>query len=100
MPIYEYRCLKCGHQFEQLQKINSDDLVVCPKCKAPKLQRLISHTSFQLKGSGWYATDYKDKKKVDKKTENNGNKEAKKEKPVAPTATTKDTESEIKTDKK
>jgi|GEM_PF-439183 len=61
MPIYEYQCLKCGNKFEHLQKIHEDDLTVCPNCQAPKLQRLISNTSFQLKGSGWYVTDYKNK---------------------------------------
>lgn len=61
MPIYEYKCLQCGYQFEHLQKINEEDLSICPKCKAPNLTRLISNSSFQLKGSGWYATGYQNK---------------------------------------
>lgn len=90
MPIYEYKCLKCGHQFENLQKVNSDDLIICPKCKAPKLQRLISNTSFQLKGSGWYVTDYK-------KSGSTTN-SVKKDKKGSAAATTKTTDN--KTDKK
>ncbi len=56
MPIYEYRCSKCG-EFEATQKIKDKPLSRCPTCKG-KVKRLISNTSFQLKGSGWYATDY------------------------------------------
>jgi len=56
MPIYEYRCSKCG-DFEVMQKITDKALNKCPKCKA-KVHKLISNTSFQLKGSGWYITDY------------------------------------------
>jgi putative FmdB family regulatory protein len=56
MPIYEYRCEKCG-DFEEMQRITDPPLARCPKCRA-KIRRLISSTSFQLKGSGWYVTDY------------------------------------------
>jgi len=56
MPIYEYRCEKCG-DFEQTQRISDPPLTRCPTCRR-KVRRLISHTSFQLKGSGWYVTDY------------------------------------------
>src|SRR5213080_7872 len=56
MPIYEYRCAQCGI-FEEVQRITDQPLERCPKCRR-KVQRLISSTSFQLKGSGWYATDY------------------------------------------
>jgi putative FmdB family regulatory protein len=62
MPIYEYQCKKCRHKFEQLQKITEKPLRVCPKCKKLQLVKLVSNTSFQLKGSGWYVTDFKDKK--------------------------------------
>jgi putative FmdB family regulatory protein len=60
MPIYEYRCEKCGKTFELLQKIEEAPATQCVECGG-KLQKLISQTSFQLKGSGWYATDYKNK---------------------------------------
>jgi len=56
MPIYEYRCDNCG-VFEFSQRITEDPLKKCPTCKG-KVRRLISNTSFMLKGSGWYATDY------------------------------------------
>ena len=58
MPIYEYACATCGHQFEEWQKITDKPVKVCPKCKAKKVQRLISQTSFSLKGSGWYSDLY------------------------------------------
>jgi len=56
MPIYEYRCEKCG-DFERTQRITDAALQRCPTCRR-KVRRLISNTSFQLKGSGWYVTDY------------------------------------------
>jgi putative FmdB family regulatory protein len=56
MPIYEYNCKKCG-VFEVTQRITESPLAECPTCGSP-VSRLISHTSFVLKGSGWYATDY------------------------------------------
>jgi putative FmdB family regulatory protein len=56
MPIYEYSCPKCG-EFEMTQRITEGPLKKCPTCKS-KVRKLISSTSFQLKGSGWYATDY------------------------------------------
>ncbi len=57
MPIYEYECSKCGHVHEIMQKISDKPLIKCPLCSG-KLQKLISQSSFHLKGSGWYATDY------------------------------------------
>jgi putative FmdB family regulatory protein len=56
VPIYEYECAKCG-EFEITQRITDPTLKKCPTCKG-KVKRLISTTSFQLKGSGWYVTDY------------------------------------------
>ncbi len=57
MPIYEYRCEKCRHQFDLLQKITDEPVEKCPECGGP-VSKLISSTSFILKGSGWYVTDY------------------------------------------
>lgn len=62
MPIYEYQCTSCGCRVEMMQKITDESLQTCPSCKG-QLRRLMSLTSFQLKGNGWYATDYKDKDK-------------------------------------
>lgn len=56
MPIYEYACKKCG-EFETMQKITDAPLTKCPTCSG-RVSKLISNTSFQLKGSGWYVTDY------------------------------------------
>ncbi|HUI26003.1 MAG TPA: zinc ribbon domain-containing protein [Candidatus Kryptonia bacterium] len=56
MPIYEYQCPKCG-RFELMQKVSEPALKRCPTCKT-KVSKLISNTSFQLKGTGWYVTDY------------------------------------------
>ena len=57
MPIYEYRCSSCQDDFEVTQKITDAPLSECPKCQG-RLEKLISHSSFVLKGSGWYMTDY------------------------------------------
>ncbi len=57
MPIYEYGCEKCGSHFEVIQKFSDKPLKFCSNCKG-RLTKLISQTSFQLKGSGWYVTDY------------------------------------------
>ncbi len=57
MPIYEYQCSKCGEVFEAFQKFTDDPLTECKFCKG-KVEKLISQSSFQLKGSGWYLTDY------------------------------------------
>lgn len=61
MPIYEYRCKKCGKEFEVFQGITSPDVKTCKFCKGP-VCKLISLSSFSLKGTGWYATDYGGKK--------------------------------------
>jgi putative FmdB family regulatory protein len=58
MPIYEFRCDPCAHAFEELRAITETTVPACPRCGA-MTRRLISATSFVLKGSGWYATDYK-----------------------------------------
>ncbi len=58
MPIYEYACEKCKREFEVEQRITDDPLKSCPKCRSRKVKRLISRTSFVLKGSGWYSDLY------------------------------------------
>ena len=59
MPIYEYRCSSCGHKLESLQKFSDAPLLACPACHADALVKQLSAAGFQLKGSGWYATDFK-----------------------------------------
>lgn len=74
MPIYDYACEKCQHQFEVEQRITEDPVKVCPACRSRKVKRLISLTSFVLKGSGWYSDLYSssDAKKPEKKPEGGG----------------------------
>jgi putative FmdB family regulatory protein len=59
MPIYEYRCASCGHQQEFLQKVSDAPLTVCTQCGKPTFSKMVTAAGFQLKGSGWYATDFK-----------------------------------------
>lgn len=61
MPIYEYECKQCGHRLEMIQKFNEAPLTRCPECGKNTLQKCVSLPSFQLKGSGWYETDFKNK---------------------------------------
>jgi len=87
MPIYEYQCLKCG-VIEVTQRITEKPLAKCPTCKS-KIKKLISNTSFQLKGTGWYITDYA------RKGQSNG--EAKSEKSSKSSSTsTSEAKSEVK----
>ncbi len=85
MPIYEYRCSSCGHEKEALQKLADAPLTECAACGKNTLRKLISAAGFQLKGSGWYATDFKggtkpvpgeDKSKSAAKDETGGKKES------------------------
>ena len=59
MPIYAYRCTACGHAKDVLQKISDPVLSTCPACGAQSFQKQLTAAGFQLKGSGWYATDFK-----------------------------------------
>ena len=61
MPIYEYKCRKCGKEYEMFQGITEPAATTCKYCKGP-VTKLISRSSFHLKGSGWYVTDYGGKK--------------------------------------
>lgn len=65
MPIYEYECTSCHHHFDLMQKISDPPAKQCPKCFENAAIRLVSAAGFQLKGSGWYATDFKNKTKAE-----------------------------------
>jgi putative FmdB family regulatory protein len=96
MPVYEYACEKCKHEFEAEQRISDDPIRVCPKCRARKVKRLISRTSFVLKGSGWYSDLYASpgaKKEGDAKPGDTGDK-------AAATDAKPETKSETKSDPK
>jgi putative FmdB family regulatory protein len=72
MPIYAYRCDSCGHQKDVLQKLSDPGLTVCPACGAATFAKQLTAAGFQLKGSGWYVTDFKggsSAKKADAKTD-------------------------------
>lgn len=69
MPIYEYRCTACGFQKEYLRKHSDEPLTDCPECGKPTLDKMLTAASFQLKGSGWYSTDFRNKPKSAVKTE-------------------------------
>ena len=66
MPIYEYACPKCRHEFEAEQRITDDPIRTCPECRSRSVKRLISQTSFVLKGGGWYNDLYSSTGGVDK----------------------------------
>ena len=69
MPVYEYQCTECGQIQEAFQKISDPPLKTCSHCKG-QLKKLISHSTFHLKGSGWYVTDYGGAKTGTKKKNN------------------------------
>jgi len=81
MPIYEYQCKTCG-EFEVMQKITDRALSRCPTCRG-KVTKLISNTSFQLKGSGWYITDYGKSKSEGKASSSEAKSETSSDKPAA-----------------
>ena len=86
MPIYEYSCKKCGKHIEVIQKFSDKLLRTCPDCKG-RLSKLISRTSFQLKGTGWYVTDYArktEKKQKPSESKPDSNTDSKSEKPKKP----------------
>ena len=93
MPIYEYECQKCGGRLERIQKFSDPILTECPKCKG-RLKKLISNTSFVLKGTGWYVTDY-----ARKDSGGNGKKEKPAEKAAKPGAEPKKQAKSEKTEK-
>ena len=68
MPIYEYRCSSCGHQQEFLQKLSDATLTVCTACGKPTFSKMLTAAGFQLKGSGWYATDFRNSGAAPSKT--------------------------------
>lgn len=86
MPIYEYECRKCHAHTEVMQKISDKPLTKCRKCGG-RLDKQWSSTSFQLKGSGWYATDYAGKKSEAKEEQPVASKDDKKEEKPAPAKT-------------
>ena len=85
MPIYEYRCGACGFQKEFLQRLNEKPLAVCPECGKRAFNKMVTAAGFQLKGTGWYATDFKggSSAKTDKARTKKDKTSTKPEKPAA-----------------
>jgi putative FmdB family regulatory protein len=92
MPIYEYRCSSCGHQQEFLQKVSDAVLTVCTACGKPDFSKMLTAAGFQLKGSGWYATDFKSKPSQPAAAKSEG------DKPAGSTETKTETKSDGKTE--
>ena len=80
MPLYEYQCKKCGHRFEKIQKFSAKQVKKCPECGGP-VEQTISAPAVQVKGSGWYVTDYDRKSQTasDAGSKDKESKETKKE---------------------
>jgi putative FmdB family regulatory protein len=57
VPLYEYKCRKCGHRFEKIESVNAAETKKCPRCRA-KAERMVAAPAIQFKGKGWYVTDY------------------------------------------
>lgn len=68
MPLYEYKCAKCGHRFEKIEPYNASEIKKCPKCGG-KAERQIAPSAIQFKGTGWYVTDYAGKGSAAKSNE-------------------------------
>lgn len=93
MPIYEYRCQVCHHEFERMQKFSDPPVAECPTC-AGSVQKLISRSAFHLKGSGWYVTDYaRNGGKKDESTDKSASEKPTGEKSTAEKSTSEKSES-------
>lgn len=79
MPIYEYRCASCGFEEEYIQKVSATPLTNCPKCGKATFKKKLTAAGFQLKGSGWYATDFKSSGSKPKEAKSTGTSETKSE---------------------
>jgi len=86
MPIYEYKCSKCEHQFEVIQRFSDNPVESCPECNEKPVKKLVSAPSFRLKGGGWYETDFKTGSK--KNIVDNKDKDDKSKQPKEKTKTT------------
>lgn len=89
LPLYEYRCVKCGHRFEKIENVSASERKKCVKC-GNKAERLVAAPAIQFKGSGWYVTDYAGKKTGAPSNENSGDSSA--SKPQEKTAESKTSE--------
>ena len=86
MPLYEYRCESCGHQFEVIQKFSDAHVDVCPNCKSGPVVKLLSSPAIQFKGSGFYITDYARKDSGSKEAGKEAGKDSSKDKDTGKSA--------------
>jgi putative FmdB family regulatory protein len=100
MPIYEYRCSACGFQKEYLQKVSDAPPVTCPECGKESLAKMVTAAGFQLKGSGWYATDFKGSVKTAKAGETAGADTKPESKSDSESGPKSDVKSDVKSDTK
>lgn len=77
MPLYEYKCRKCGHRFEKIESFSASTVKKCPKCGA-QAERMVAAPAIQFKGSGWYVTDYAGKNAAKSSGESSDSKPAEK----------------------
>lgn len=83
MPIYDFQCSACGHQDEMMRKASAENTMQCPACSKETFTKMLSAPSFQLNGTGWYATDFKNNNKAASQTSAKPETEAKTEEPAA-----------------
>jgi putative FmdB family regulatory protein len=100
MPIYEYRCASCGHELEALQKFSDAPLTTCPACHAEQLVKRVSAAGFQLKGTGWYVTDFRSGAKAAAKDAKSNGDAATGEKPKGDGGGKTETKTEAKSEAK
>ncbi|HZA95523.1 MAG TPA: zinc ribbon domain-containing protein [Burkholderiaceae bacterium] len=101
MPIYAYKCAECGHQMDVIRKVSDPPLTECPSCGRSALVKQVTAAGFQLKGAGWYVTDFRDQGSGKKKDEAKTDDKAATEQPADAKAETKsDTKADGGTDSK
>jgi putative FmdB family regulatory protein len=97
LPLYEYKCVKCGHRFEKIEGLGASETKKCPKCGA-RAERMASAPAIQFKGSGWYVTDYAGKNSAAAPSEGSGETPAKSDDKSSDKST--DSKKETKTESK
>lgn len=100
MPIYAYRCAECGHDVELIQKMSDARLTDCPSCGKPALVKQLTAAGFQLKGGGWYVTDFRDSGSGKKKESGKPDKRDDGTKPDQPADSKADSKTDTKSDTK
>lgn len=98
VPLYEYKCVKCGHRFEKIEKVTASEIKKCPECGA-KAERMAAAPAIQFKGSGWYVTDYAGKNSDGTSKDAKGAKDAKESKEAKDSTESKESTASKTTEK-